>query len=96
MALAECSIQGGTGFTGEFPIPDRWDAALFGERQSRIIVSLPEDQWDAVVGLASGSAVPVVRLGYTGGDRFRLNAQVDLALSQISEVWNKGLEEAGG
>lgn len=96
VALAECSIQGGTGFTGEFPIPDRWDAALFGERQSRIIVSLPEDQWDAVVGLASGSAVPVVRLGYTGGDRFRLNAQVDLALSQISEVWNKGLEEAGG
>ena len=99
VALAECSIQasqGGVGFTGEFSVPDRWDAALFGERQSRIIVSLPEDQWDALAGLASSLAVPVTKLGYTGGDRFTLNGVVDLPVSQISEVWNNGLEAASG
>ena len=96
VALAECSIQGGVGFTGDFPVPSRWDAALFGERQSRIIVGLPEGQWDALAGLASDLGVPVLRLGYTGGDRFRLNRQVDLPVSQISDVWNNGLEAAGG
>ncbi len=96
VALAECSIQGGVGFTGDFSVPDRWDAALFGERQSRIMVSLPEDQWDAIASLALGLEVPVAILGYTGGDRFRLNGNVDLPVSQISDVWNKGLEAASG
>ena len=96
VALAECSIQGGVGFTGDFPVPDRWDAALFGERQSRIIVSLPEGQWDAIASLTSGLGVPVAKLGYTGGDRFRLNGKVDLPVAQISGVWNNGLEAASG
>lgn len=96
MTLAECAIQGKIGFTGDFPVPVRWDAALFGERQSRIVVSLPERQWDALSKLSSGLGVPLVRLGYTGGDSFRLNGQVDLPVSQISEVWNNGLEAASG
>ena len=96
VALAECSIQGGVGFTGDFPVPDRWDAALFGERQSRIIVSLPESRWDALASLASGLEVPIARLGYTGGDNFRPDGNVELPVSQISEVWNGGLEAASG
>ena len=96
VTLAECAIQGKIGFTGDFPVPDRWDAALFGERQSRIVVSLPERQWDALSKLSSGLGVPLVRLGYTGGDSFRLNGQVDLPVTQISEVWNNGLEAASG
>ena len=96
VALAECSIKGGVGFTGGFPVPDRWDTALFGERQSRIIISLPESHWDAIASLASSLGVPVARLGYTGGDRFRLNGNVDLPVSQISNVWNHGLEAASG
>ena len=96
VALAECSIQGGIGFTGDFSIDDRWDVTLFGERQSRIVVGLPEGQWEALVRLASDAGVPVVKLGYTGGDRFQFKGQVDLPVSQISEAWNKGLEAAGG
>ena len=96
VALAECSIQSGSGFTGDFPIDDRWDAVLFGERQSRIVVSLPDDQVNAFVALASSFGVPVSILGYTGGDRFRLNGQLDVPISQISDVWNKGLEAASG
>ncbi len=46
--------------------------------------------------LTSSLGVPVVRLGYTGGDRFRLNGNVDLPVSQISDVWNNGLEAASG
>ena len=96
VALAECSIQGGIGFTGDFPVDRRWDVTLFGERQSRIVVGVSEGQWEALVRLASDSDVPVVKLGYTGGDQFQLKGQVDLPVLQISEVWNKGLEAASG
>ena len=96
VALAECSIQGGMGFTGEFSVADRWDVTLFGERQSRIVVGLSEDRWDALVSLAAGFGVPAIKLGYTGGGRFRFNGQVDLSVSEISRVWNNGLEAAGG
>ncbi|MEC9237073.1 MAG: phosphoribosylformylglycinamidine synthase subunit PurL [Chloroflexota bacterium] len=96
VALAECSIQGEVGFVGDFSIADRWDVILFGEQQSRIIVSLPKEHWDALSRLASGFAVPIVRLGYTGGDRFQLNDQMDLPVSQIADVWNNGLEAASG
>ncbi len=96
VTLAECSIQGGIGFTGDFPVDRRWDVTLFGERQSRIVVGVSEGQWEALVRLASDSDVPVVKLGYTGGDQFQLKGQVDLPVLQISEVWNKGLEAASG
>ena len=96
VALAECSIQGDVGFVGDFSIADRWDVILFGEQQSRIIVSLPKEHWDVLSRLASGFAVPIVRLGYTGGDRFQLNDQMDLPVSQIADVWNNGLEAASG
>ena len=96
VALAECSIQGGMGFTGEFSVADRWDVTLFGERQSRIVVGLSEDRWDALVSLAAGFGVPAIKLGYTGGGRFRFNGQVDLSVSEISRVWNNGLEAVSG
>ncbi|MEE8465639.1 MAG: AIR synthase-related protein, partial [Dehalococcoidia bacterium] len=96
VALAECSIQGGIGFTGDFPVADRWDVTLFGERQSRIVVGVPEDQWESLAALAIVHDVPLIKLGYTGGDRFRLNGQLDLSVSQIRDVWDKGLEAASG
>ena len=52
VALAECSIQGGIGFDGDFLVDDRWDVTLFGERQSRVVVSLPEASWDALASLS--------------------------------------------
>ena len=40
VALAESCVQGGVGFVAGAVLPPRWDAALFGEGQSRIVVSL--------------------------------------------------------
>ena len=94
VALAECSVQGGAGFMGEFSLPPRWDAALFGERQSRIVVSLAENDLTALQRLADESGVAVRRLGTTGGDRFRVNRQIDLPLQEISGAWREGLERA--
>jgi phosphoribosylformylglycinamidine synthase subunit PurL len=73
VALAESSILGGIGFEGDpaVDIGDRLDAALFGEAQGRIIVSVRPDVFRqgggaARIGdLARESQVPITRIGKT-------------------------------
>ena len=96
VALAESCIQGGVGFRGQHELPRRWDAALFGERQSRIVVSLDEAGWPALEQLAVERRVPVSRLGATEGDKFRLGHDIDLPLQEIDRAWRHGLEQALG
>ena len=94
VALAECCIQGGVGFSGELELPRRWDAVLFGEAQSRIVLSLAADSWRRLEELADGLNVPLRRLGVTGGDRFRLGPILDLPLADIDDAWSHSLERA--
>ena len=46
VAIVESSIQGNLGFGGTVEIEGRWDAALFGEDQSRIVVSINHKDLD--------------------------------------------------
>ncbi len=96
VALAECCIQGAVGFLGDFEIQGRWDVALFGERQSRIIVTISQELFEPFAALARANGVPAARLGYTGGDRFQIAGLIDLSLSQLTESWKNGLAAAGG
>lgn len=99
VALAECCIPEDVGFRAVGPLArptTRWDCALFGERQSRIIVSLPSKNIQGLRTMASEMDVPLLELGRTGGSRFRLGRQVDLSLSEIAHSWNGGLEQALG
>ena len=93
VAVAECCIQGGVGFRSETNFPRRWDAALFGERESRIVVALPESNWDGLTRLAAESGVPVRRLGTTGGDRLRFGPLLDLPVDEAASAWKHGLEK---
>jgi phosphoribosylformylglycinamidine synthase len=101
VALAESCIEGSLGFraadgvlgallaaaaTGEQP--SRADAALFGEGQSRFIVSCrPEDAAD-LAGRASEMAVPLLRLGIVAGDRLELTDALSLSLMEMDDAWN--------
>ena len=99
VALVESSILGGVGFQGNDLIArlsTSWDAALFGERQSRIVVSLAPAQWPQLERLAAATRVPVAQLGVTGGGRFQIPQHVDLPLDAIADAWNNGLERALG
>ena len=94
VALAESCVRGGVGFSGSSDWPRRWDAALFGERQSRILVSLPQSAWPVLERMGAEYRIPVRRLGTTGGDRFRLGSLLDLPLADIASAWNHGLTDA--
>ena len=92
VALAECCIPRGRGFKSGVMLPSRWDMTLFGEGQSRIVVSLPPDQWPRLQETAAAAEVPVLELGTTGGNRFQWGTQLDLPLSDIEDEWRHGLE----
>jgi len=96
VALAEACIAGGSGFQGDLDVRGRWDAALFGEVQSRIAVSVRPESLDDLRKLATEEDVPLVVLGSVGGRRFKMEGLVDLPLSDIDRAWRYGLEELPG
>ena len=96
VALAESCIAGNIGFTASFVLTARWDAALFGETESRIIVSLPEDRLTHLEKLCSDEGVPSVMLGRVGGGRLTLGSILDLDLHDADDAWSGGLERAVG
>jgi len=99
VALAECCILEEVGFESGVTlarVPRRWDAALFSERQSRIVVSLAPDQIPRLNQLAVELGVPMLQLGVTGGSRLKISENVDLPVSEITGAWSNGLERALG
>ena len=109
VALAESCIIGGVGFRGIMDAT-RWDTTLFGEKQSRIVVSLDSAYLPRLADLARSRGVPLLSLGRTGGDRFVLRVgdeatndgsnggppAIDLPVERISDIWNQSLEAASG
>ncbi len=96
VALAECCISGGVGFTGRWEIDGRLDSALFGEAQSRIVISVRPEDLDKLKGIAAEHAVEVRVLGTVGGGRFQIGGHIDLPVDEISDAWKRGLEQALG
>ncbi|MBI4297625.1 MAG: phosphoribosylformylglycinamidine synthase subunit PurL [Chloroflexi bacterium] len=96
VALAESAIAGGMGFTGEFELSGRRDAALFGEAPSRIVVSVQPGQEEELQALAQSWKVPLLRLGRVRGRQFLIPDLVDLDLETLSQAWRRGLERALG
>jgi phosphoribosylformylglycinamidine synthase len=87
VALAECCIAGEVGFQGAFAAPRRWDAALFGEPQSRIVVSVRPDRQGALERICQEQATPWTALGRVGGDALSVPGLMDVGVDEISEVW---------
>ena len=92
VAIAECCIAGGTGFEGDMGSSGRWDAALFGESQSRIVVTLSSDLLSALKEICRAEGVPWTELGRTGGDTLRLEGLIDVPVEKIDDAWRNALE----
>ena len=92
VALAECCIAGGMGFRGSFRFRGRWDAALFGEAQSRVVASLSTDSLGELEKLAEELGVPIAPLGLTiSTKRFIVEGLVDLPIEEMDRAWRSGL-----
>lgn len=91
VAIAESCIKGEIGFKGEFETRGRWDVQLFGEQQSRIVISVKKDNIDEVMQLCIDYQVEVLNLGSVGGERLYVPGLLNVSVAEISEAWMVGL-----
>jgi phosphoribosylformylglycinamidine synthase II len=94
VALAECCISGptlGPGAVIELEGSIRPDALLFGESQSRIIVSLRRRHLSRLRELAVAADVPLSVLGEVRGRRLVISPLIDLDLQELRRAWSEAL-----
>ena len=96
VALAECCIQGGLGMVASEPVSGRWDAALFGEEQSRILVSLHPEKMAQLQAISEEEGVKWTALGTVTGDSLSIPGLMEVAVSPMADAWRGGLERALG
>jgi len=95
VALAECCIESGLGLDGSgLGVSGRRDAALFGEGQSRIVVSCPPDRRGEIEALAGRYGVPLAHLGRAGGDRLVIGGLVSVPVADLARAYREGLPRA--
>ncbi|MDP7578814.1 MAG: phosphoribosylformylglycinamidine synthase subunit PurL [SAR202 cluster bacterium] len=94
VAIAESCITGQFGFEASFEPPERWDAALFGEQQSRIIVSLDPQNLSGLEQICGEENVPWRQIGRVSGEGIVVPGVIDISLTQASHAWNRGIHQA--
>ena len=94
VAIAECSIAGGLGAEITAPVTGRWDAALFGEGQSRIIVTLDADRLPNLSEISAAEGVPWLNLGTVSGNNLTIGDLLSVQVSRLSEVHANALGNA--
>jgi phosphoribosylformylglycinamidine synthase len=107
VALAECSISSpGVRLGAVIQLPRsqfiRRDAQLFGESQSRVVLSVTPEHRDAVLRAAEQAGVPAAVIGKVGGQRLVIelpvesgdHCRIDLPVEMLYDAWAHAVERA--
>jgi phosphoribosylformylglycinamidine synthase subunit PurL len=105
VALAECCVSApGTkrGAVIRLAVDSlRRDALLFGESQSRVVLSVKPDHAESILNRAWDGGIPAMKVGTVGGDRFVIDVEkgqwsdgcrVDLPIDQLYDRWAFSIE----
>ena len=65
---------------------------MFGEQQSRIVVSLPESNRDVLKRICSDKGVPYLRIGEVKGANFTIDNLLDVPVVLLKEWWDDSLK----
>ena len=91
VCLAESCLIGGIGFESKtWRTEGRLDTALFGEAQSRIIVSLAPEMMAKLEKIANRWHVPLTYLGIVKGSRLVLKGYINMSLEKMQQAWFGG------
>jgi len=76
----------------------RADSLLFGETQSRILVTAPSHHFSRLLDLAKERGVFIKKIGETGGQRIEINHQnktlIDLDVQTAFQAWKQAIPES--
>jgi phosphoribosylformylglycinamidine synthase len=99
VALAESCITGPRTLGAEISLRSdsiRPDALLFGECQSRILLSLPRENLGRLQAIADRFGIPCEEIGRVGGDRIRVTvdgrAAIDAPVKDARRAWMSALD----
>ena len=100
VALAECCFTGQTheaqilGAKISLPGPGRLDGRLFGEAQSRVIVSCdPKQGRRGVEELAKKFGVPFEKIGKVGGGELVIGEAIKAPVEKLAELFFTSIEK---
>jgi len=105
VALAECCVSAPDmrrGAVVRLTLDSlRRDALLFGESQSRVILSVKSDQAETILDRAGDAGIPAMKLGIVGGDRIVIDVEkgqwsdgcrVDVSVKEAFDRWAFSIE----
>jgi phosphoribosylformylglycinamidine synthase len=91
VTLAEMGMSSRLGFDIETPLEFRKDAFLFGESQSRVVVTVSERDKDAFLDFVLENKVPAMLLGHVTKGRFTIDGEEYGSVEEISEIYNNAI-----
>jgi len=95
-ALAECCIlnkEKTIGAKVKIPVKTREDFSFFSESQSRVIISVSEENKDKFEDVASKSFTPYLLLGQTGGKTLSINDQYDFSVNLLTDLYYNSISK---
>ena len=94
-SVVESAVQGNIGVTIEHEKPiGKWLPALFGESQSRIVLTCNPADADEISRIASQANVPATQIGRVDGDHILIADVIDAHLAEAADVWLNSFELA--
>ena len=71
----------------------RTDCLIFGEAQSRVIISSAPDKAEMVAAFFSDKGVPCTHIGAVGGNNLTINQCIDVNLAKLSDAYFNALPQ---
>jgi len=91
VTLAESAMAGKKGFEITSDKMLRKDAFLFGESQSRVVVSVDPSNNEEFVKFLSKAGIPSTKLGKVKGDKMVVDGEVYFSVNEGAEVYDNAL-----
>jgi phosphoribosylformylglycinamidine synthase len=93
VAIAECTIRNSLGANIELSLnATRQDFGLFGEDQSRIIITCSQHHVSQILDIASDENVDATILGTVGGKRLKVNGRVDVECRRLAVAYMDSIQ----
>jgi phosphoribosylformylglycinamidine synthase II len=94
VALAECCVASPQHLGAAIKLDQdmRADTLLFGESQSRIIISLKPEHLPKVKKIAGDHQVPLSVIGKVEGHNLKIEGMIDLPVKELADVYEHAIE----
>jgi phosphoribosylformylglycinamidine synthase subunit PurL len=92
ITLLESAMENGFGVDVKTNMEDRIDSYLFGESQSRIVISISPEDLNTVLDEIKSDGVHVRNLGHVGGKNILINDKDFGSIDEYKEIYDNALE----